>query len=85
MKSNDQYLKELLSQVSLDSVLLIDKRGRLRRVFCPFHVKSRVEFPKIKPGEIVMVEEIAISTELRDVYIIRQKPYYSVHFVILLE
>ena len=85
MKKDDQYLKELLSQVSLDSVLLVDKRGRLRRVFCPFHVKSRVEFPLIKPGEIVMVEEIAITTELRDVYIIRQKPYYSVHFVILLE
>ena len=85
MKRDDGYLKELLSDVSMDSLLLIDKKGRLRRVYCPFRVKSRVEFPRIKKGQVVMVEELAITTDLKDVYMIGQRPYYSIHFMVLLE
>lgn len=71
--------------VSMDSILLIDKRGRIRRLFCPFQVKSIVELPEISLGKMVIVERLAITTDLNDVYYIRGKPYYSIHFIVILE
>ena len=85
MKQDDQYLKALMSQISFDSLLVMDKQDNLRRVFCPFKAKSRVKFPEISKGEIVVVDQLAITTDLRDVYLIGQKPYYSIHFIVLIE
>ena len=85
MQKDDDYLRELLSQVSMESLLVIDKRGSLRRIYCPFKARSRVQFPCIQKGEIVVVEELAVTTSLKDVFIIGHRPYYSIYFAVLVE
>ena len=80
---NETYLQRLLSQVPMDSILVIDHRGNIRRIYCPFRVRSMAEFPAIRHGEIVFVEKIGITTNLKDVYFISRKPYYSIYFIVL--
>lgn len=44
--SKDEYLRELLRWVSAFDMLVIDKRGNLRRIYCPFKVVCLVTFPE---------------------------------------
>jgi hypothetical protein len=43
--SKEEYLRELLKWVSSDSLLVLDKLGKLRRVYVPFWVVSLIDFP----------------------------------------
>jgi hypothetical protein len=46
--SKEEYLKELLKWVSTDDMLVIDNKGTLRRLYCPFRAICLVTFPEIK-------------------------------------
>jgi len=83
MDNNEHYLKELIKTVSFSSILIIDKKGQLKRIFCPFSVKSRINLPHIKKGDTVIVERIAITDNLIDVFIINKKAYYIIYFIVL--
>jgi len=83
--SNEEYLKELLKWVSTDSILIIDKKGLLRRIYCPFKVISLVNFPDIKLGEKVPVDAVKLTIEVKEVYIIKGVAYYIVYFRIVLD
>lgn len=80
--SNEEYLKELLNWVSSDSLLVIDKKGLLRRIYCPFWVVCLVDFPDIKQGDRVSVETVKLTVEVKEVYIIRGTAYYILYFKI---
>jgi hypothetical protein len=83
--SNEKILKELLQWVSSDSILVIDKFGALRRIFCPFQVICLVTFPEIKQGEKVPVDAIKLTVEVKEVFIIKGTAYYIIYFKIILE
>jgi len=83
--SREEYLKELLKWVSSDSILVIDKSGKLRRVYVPFWVVSLVDFPDITKGEKVPVDAIKLTVEIKEVYVIRGVHYYIIYFKIILE
>ena len=83
--SKEEYLKELLKWVSSDSLLVLDKSGRLRRIYCPFRVICLVDFPDITRGENVSVDAIKMTVEVREVFIVRGIAYYIIYFKILLE
>jgi hypothetical protein len=83
--SNEQYLKELLKWISPDSLLVIDKKGLLRRIYCPFKVICLVTFPEIKQGEKVHVDAVKLTVEVKEVFIIKGTAYYIIYFKIILE
>jgi hypothetical protein len=83
--SKEEILKELLKWVSSDSLLVIDKSGKLRRVYVPFWVISLVDFPDITKGEKVSVDAIKLTIEVKEVFIIKGTAYYIIYFKIILE
>lgn len=83
--STEDYLKDLLKWVSTDSIMVIDKSGRLRTLYCPFKVVCLVNFPDIVKGEKVAVDAVKLTLEVKEVYIIRGVAYYIVYFRILSE
>jgi len=83
--SKEEYLKELLKWVSTEDILVIDKLGVLKRIYCPFKAIALVAFPDIKQGEKVSVDSIKFTLEIKEVYIIKGTPYFIIYFSILLE
>ena len=83
MKKQEEYLKELLKHVKSDSILIIDLKGELKRVYCPFNVIVIRLVPNLMIGDVAVVEAVKITLELKDVYIIRGKAYYVWNFKII--
>ncbi len=81
--SREEYLKELLRWVSTDSILVIGRSGKLKRLYCPFKVVCLVNFPDIGKGEKVAVDAVKLTLEVKEVYIIKGVAYYIVYFRIL--
>jgi len=81
----EKYLNELLKWISSDSLLVIDKSGNLRRIYCPFKVICMVNFPAITKGDKVSVDALKLTVEIREVYIIRGIAYHIAYFMITLE
>ena len=83
--SKEEFLKELLKWVNSDSILVIDKKGLLRRIYCPFKAICLVDFPAITRGEKVSVDAVKLTVEVKEVYIIKGIAYYILFFKIILE
>ena len=83
--SKEEYLKELLKWISPDDMLVIDQSGKLRRIYCPFHVVCLISFPDIKQGDKVTVDAIKLTLEVKEVFIIKGTAYYIIYFKIILE
>jgi hypothetical protein len=83
--SKEEYLKELLKWVSSDNLLVIDKSGKLRRVYVPFWVVSLVDFPDISKDQIVPVDAVKLTVEVKEVYVIKGTAYYIIYFKIVLD
>ena len=81
----EKYLQELLKWISSDTLLVIDGKGDIRRIWCPFKVICLVNFPDINKGQKVSVEAIKLTVEIKEVYIIRGTAYHIVYFMITLE
>jgi hypothetical protein len=81
----DKYLQELLKWVSSDSLLVVDKSGNIRRIYCPFKVICLVNFPAIMKGQKVSVEAVKLTLEIREVYYIKGTAYHIAFFMITLE
>jgi len=77
----EKYLQELLRWISSDSLLVIDRSGNLRRIYCPFKVICLVNFPAITRGEKVSVDAIKLTVEIKEVYIIKSTAYYIAYFI----
>ncbi len=82
--SKEEYLKELLKWVSAESLLIIDKTSKLRRIYCPFKAICLVDFPDIIKGEKVSVDAVKLTIEVKEVFIIRGIAYYIIFFKIIL-
>ena len=74
---NREYILELFKVVSTSSILVIDHKGNLKRLNCPFKVVAKVEMPpEIHLGAIYLVEAVKMTLELKEVYIIKGNGYY---------
>ncbi|HEX8577916.1 MAG TPA: hypothetical protein VF677_16645 [Flavobacterium sp.] len=79
----EKTLVELLKYSSPKEIYIITHYGVLIRVFSPFKVRALVKIKKIEKGNIVLVQEIKVTLELKTVYIIDKEPYYYYYFEIL--
>jgi hypothetical protein len=59
--SKEEYLQELLKWVSTDSIWVIDKSGKSRRVYVLFWVVSLADFPDITKGQKVPVDAVKMT------------------------
>jgi hypothetical protein len=75
-------LAELLKYSSPREIYVITHYNVLKRVFCPFRVTVLQEIGALKRGQIVLVQEIKVTYELKTVYIINNAAYFYFHFSI---
>ena len=84
MEYSKDYIAELMKFCDPYSILVIDFRGRLIRLFCPFPVMVLTPVGNLEKGDVVSVEAVKLTLQLRDVFIIGGKAYYIIYFRILL-
>ena len=85
MGYSKQYLHEFSKYVDPRSILVIDPKGRLRRIYCPFPVIVLVKVYQFEKGDILTVETVKVTVELKDIFIIDGKAYFIKYFVIIAE
>ncbi len=79
---NREYINELFKHVKSDSILIIDRKGQLKRLYCPFPVEVVVPVGQMGKGLVVFVEAIKMTPDMKDVYVIEGKAYYLSFFAI---
>jgi hypothetical protein len=73
-------LSELLKYSSPNELYIITYYNTLIRLFCPVKVQVLRDIGILKRGQIVFVDEIKVTIELKTVYIIDNAAYYYYHF-----
>ena len=76
-------LAELLKYSSPKELWVITFNNFLKRLICPFKVKVLQDVGLLKRGQIVLVSEVKVTTELKTVYMINGQAYYYNHFDVL--
>jgi len=83
--SNRTYILELFKIVNTTSILVIDHKGTLRRLHCPFKVIAIVGLPPhIIVEALYLVDAVKMNLELKEVFIIEGKGYLIWHFNIVI-
>lgn len=81
---NREYILELFKIVSTTSILVVDPKGILKRLYCPFRVVAKVAIPpQITEGDSYYVDAVKMTLELKEVYIIQGKGYFIWYFKIV--
>lgn len=75
----------LPSFISSKSILVINGRGMLKIVYCPFTVITITALGNIPPTTRMIVEEVNNTSEGLLVYIINGKPYGFLNFHIVMQ
>jgi len=81
--SNDKLLEEIRKYCDPYSILVIYGR-RLIKVRCPFKVRVLMDVAGLKEGTEVWVERVAVTPDIRMVYVIKGAGYHFYLFQILL-
>jgi len=76
--------EELNRLVSPESILIVDFKGVLWRLKCPFKVMCIYVSFELVEGVIYMVQAVAISEDEIMMYFIKGKPYHYYQFIIQL-
>lgn len=84
MLDHEKYLEELSRHVNSQSILVIDKHGHLKRVFCPFYVKPIVDIEIFNKGDILKVTAVKISLEIKEYFIVEGKAIPADFFEVFL-
>jgi hypothetical protein len=76
-------LAELLKYSSPKELWVITWNNILTRLFCPFKVKVLQDVGLLKRGQIVLVNEVKVTLELKTVFMINGQAYYYNYFDII--
>lgn len=82
---NEKQLAELLKYSSPNELYIISWNNLLKCLFTPFKVLVLDDMEPLGKGEVVWVEQVKVTRELKTVYIIRGRAYYYHHFEILVD
>lgn len=80
---DDKELSKLLKYCSPRELYIVTWNNLLKLLFCPFKVSVLNNVGSLKRGQIVLVEEVKVTNDLKTVYVIRGVAYYYHHFDIL--
>ena len=78
-----KYIEEVFKYCKIDSILVINMKGHLQRLDCPFPVLVIKDVGELHRGLICFVTAVKLDLSLIDVYIIRDKAYYFFNFRVL--
>ena len=79
-----KIIVDLLKYSTPYSILIVDYNGRLKELFCPFHVKAKYSISTINSGQTYQVKQVLLSETLSIVFRINGVKYYYYHFEILI-
>ena len=81
---NREYILELFKIVGTTSIVVVDHKGNLKRLKCPFKVVAVIAMPpQITVGALYHVDAVKMTLELKEVYIIEGKGYFIWYFKII--
>jgi hypothetical protein len=83
MDDNSRTIQELNLYCSPNSILVLNKAGRLSRVCCPFQVRARRKVNTLEEGQVYYVAAVRLSPELVMLYIISNIAYQYNLFIVL--
>lgn len=66
-----------------NSILLVNKNGIIRKLYCPFQVKALKDFDTFSKEVVLWVDQVASNEKNQLVYWIFQKPYLISNFLII--
>lgn len=80
---NERQLSEILKYCSPNELYIVTWNNLLKLLFTPFKVFVLDDLEELVKGQVVWVEQVKITRELKTVYIIQGRAYYYHHFEIL--
>lgn len=81
-KEAREYILELFKIVSTNSILVVNYKGKVKRLYCPFMVICKVDVPPLKKGQQCAVDAVKMTLKLEDVFIINDRAYFVWYFEI---
>lgn len=82
---NKQDLAEQLKYSSSEWLYIVTWNNLLKQLFCPFRVVVLKPVGSLSEGQIVWVEQVKVTMELKTVFVVDGSAYYYYHFDILIE
>lgn len=80
---NKEDLAEQLKYSSSEWLYVVTMNNLIKQLFCPFRVVVLKPVGALRKGQIVWVEAVKVTVELKTVFIIDGGAYYYYHFDIL--
>ena len=80
-----QDLAEQLKYSSSKWVYIVSWNNLLKQMFCPFRVAVLKSVGPLKKGQIVWVQQVKVTMELKTVFVIDGSAYFYCHFDILID
>ena len=78
-------LAEQLKYSSSEWLYVVTWNNLLKQLFCPFKVAVLNSIGPLKKGQIVWVQQVKVTMDLKTVYKINSQFFYYHHFNIILE
>jgi len=82
---NENELAELLKYSSPKELYIVAWNNLLLVLYCPFKVAVLTDIGELQRGEMVFVDEVRITPELKTVFVIKNKAYYYFYFEFVIE
>ena len=82
---NKQDLADQLKYSSSEWLYIITYNNILKQLFTPFKVAVLASIGVLCKGQIVWVEQVKVTMELKTVFVIDGSAYYFYHFNILID
>ena len=82
---NKQDLAEQLKYSSSEWIYIVTWNNLLKQLFTPFRVTVLKSVGSLSEGQIVWVEAVKVTIELKTVFVVEGSAYYYYHFDILID
>lgn len=79
---SDKELAEFLKDISPKQLYVVNYKNELEILVCPFEVITKEDISFLIKHQVVFVELIKVTRDLRTVFIIQGKAFFAIHFSI---
>lgn len=76
-------MEEEIKNVNPDSLLVVNEKGVLKRLKCPFKGLLIIAVDNLRLDQIYSIQAVLMDQEMIMVYYIQGTPYYYYYFAIL--
>jgi hypothetical protein len=81
-KEAREYILELFKIVSTNSILVVNYKSKVKRLYCFFWVFCKVDVPPLQKGNKYAVDAVKMTLKLEEVFIIEGRAYFFWYFEI---